>query len=74
MFKTIESKAPDWPGDTEKEGLGSHCVWKPEDGETPFHFLQFRLTQLIQKLSVEMMSHLGAKQVHSLETTFVFFI
>jgi len=45
MFKTIQSKTPDWLGDTEKEGLGPHCVWKPEDSESPFHFLQLMLTQ-----------------------------
>ena len=33
MFESIKSKARDWPGDTEKEGLGPHCVWKVEDGE-----------------------------------------
>jgi len=41
MFHKIESKAPDWPGDTQIEGLRSDCVWKPEDGESPFHFLEF---------------------------------
>jgi len=74
MFKTIQSKTPDWPGDTEKEGLGPHCVWKPEDSESPFHFLQLMLTQSMQRSSVEMTGHLEAKQVHNLETTFIFFI
>jgi hypothetical protein len=39
MFQKIESKAPDWPGDTENKGLRPDCVWKPEDGTSLFHYL-----------------------------------
>lgn len=38
-FNEIGSKPADWPGDTETQGLGPHCLWKAGDGRSSLHLV-----------------------------------